>query len=204
MVEDSLPTYITLEEAAERYNIPLETLRRAAENSFVRAILSSEETEGADVELSVAEDDVAAMAQKPTKTPPTFISLEKAVRRYNIPSSVLIEAIDKGAIQAVRVGNIVKVSETDVSIVALQLHEQQEGDELVSISEAARRLGLSSGTVFQWYEHGWLPVLGTGIRRAKLISWSHAQTLGRLHQERTRQGSRLIPKKQELSVLVRP
>ncbi len=200
MVENNLPTYIPLEEAATRYNIPLETLRRAVENNQIRAIWSIEESEEIAMELAVAEDDVASMEQEPQKTPPAFISLEKATQRYNVPVNVLIEAVDRGAIKAVKVGNIVKISESDVSIVAAQVQKRQDNDELVSISEAARRLGLPSGTVFQWHEHGWLPVLALGIRRAKLVSWNQAQALGQLRQDRNSgRGSRLIPKVQDLA-----
>ncbi len=253
MVEINLPTYIPLEEAATRYNIPLETLRRAVENSLVRAVAPHGNLSMAEV----AEDDIIVMIQKPTRVLPTFIALSTAIRRYdipleileqaiqnntiravliedqlaiaeedvailtkqltnqiiktlpafislneatkqyNVPVDALIEAINKNVVRAVRVGDIIKVAESDAMIVAAQVQKRREDDELVSFSEAARRLGLPVGTIFQWNEHGWLPVLGSGIRKAKLVSWNQAQALGRLRQERNGRGSRLIPKSQD-------
>ncbi len=260
MVETDLPIYIPLDEAASRYNIPLETLRRAVENHLVQAVthhgnLSMVEVAETDIiamvpktakilptfiasntatqrynipneileqaiqndtiravliegELAVAEEDVTALAKQlekqAIKTLPAFITLDEAAKQYDVPLDVLIEAINKDAIKAIRVENVIKVAENDVKVLSVQILKQQENDELISISEAARRLGLPSGTVSQWQEYGWLPILGTGIRRAKLISWYQAQTLARLHQERSRRGSRLIPKGQELSVFLSP
>jgi len=131
---------------------------------------------------------------------PTYLPLEEAAKKYDIPLESLIQAVEDNIIKAIQVDEVIAVADEDIAIVAAQV----EGDELVSINEAARRLDLHSGTVYQWHKQGWLPALAAGSRRAKLISWKRAQALGRLHKRTGQRGSRLIPRGQKVSEILTP
>jgi len=88
-------------------------------------------------------------------------------------------------------------------IVAAQVSIREKDDELVSLSEAARRLDLPASTVLRWEVYGWLPVIASGERRAKLVSWKRVEALGDLHKKRSQRGSRLIPRDQDTSNILR-
>jgi len=128
---------------------------------------------------------------------PEYLPLEQAAEQYRIDPELLRRAVDAGAVEAGEVGDQIIVAVADVVLVAAQVCTV-ENDELVSLNEAARRLGISSTTVFLWHKYGWLPALATGPRNAKLISWSRAQAFGKLHRRRTQYGSRLIPRDKDL------
>ena len=136
-------------------------------------------------------------------TLPTYIPLPEATARYGLSEAALRRAVETGIIRAVRLlGEGIAVADEDVAIVAAQQEAGKEGDELVSISEAARRLNIPSGTISRWVAYGWLPCVATGARRAKLVSWQRAQALARLKRERGKRGSRLVPRGKEVSVLL--
>ncbi|MDX9954782.1 MAG: hypothetical protein RBT75_11830 [Anaerolineae bacterium] len=127
---------------------------------------------------------------------PEFIPLTEAATRHNINPQVLDQAVSDGAVHVVKVGEDLLVKDEDVSVIAVQLRKVDPGeDELVSISEVARRLNLSPGTVSQWQELGWLPMLATGPNRVKLVSWTRAKALDELRQARGRR--RLIPRSRD-------
>lgn len=130
---------------------------------------------------------------------PTYIPFAEAVARYQVPAETLTRAVESGMIRAVQINGEVAVADEDVAVVAAQVQAQSEGDELVSLSEAARRLGMNSGILTRWEMYGWLPAVTNGPRRAKFVSWQRAQALAHLYRERTRRGSRLIPKGKEFS-----
>ncbi len=123
-----------------------------------------------------------------------FISLDEAARRYHIPAKVLMEMVESGKIRAVRVDEGVAVDKETLSTLVAQKQATEGGDELVSISEAARRLGLNSGIVWWWYKHGWLPAQGRGPNRIIFVSFNHAKALAALRNERGKRGRRLIPR----------
>lgn len=130
---------------------------------------------------------------------PEYLPLEQAAEQYNIDPELLYQAIDKGVVDAGRAGDQIIVAVADMELVAIQVCGGDETDELVSLNEAARRLAISSATVLAWHRHGWLPVLDTGSRNAKFVSWSRAQALGKLYHKQSRAGSRLIPRDKDLS-----
>jgi predicted DNA-binding transcriptional regulator AlpA len=128
---------------------------------------------------------------------PKFVPLEEAANRYEVDPQALHQAVKDSAIRAVRLDEEILVDDRDVIVVAVQTqtsNQNQTEDELISINEAAKRLKIKSSTVWQWQERGWLPLLGTGKRRAKLVSWTQAQALGHLRESHGKPGSRLIPK----------
>ncbi len=129
---------------------------------------------------------------------PEYLPLEQAAQQYAVMPEVLCQAVTEGIVQAVQAGDQVLVLVDDVQLLAVQVQPPDENDELVSISEVARRLKISPGTVFQWYQYGWLPQMATGPRSARLVSWTRAQALGRLHQERSLSGQRLIPRAKDI------
>ncbi len=128
---------------------------------------------------------------------PEYLPLDRAAKQYHIDPELLRRAVDAGAVEAGETGGQIIVAVADVVLVAAQVCAA-ENDELVSLNEAARRLGISSKTVFLWHKYGWLPALATGSRNAKLISWSRAQAFGKLHRQQTQYGSRLIPRDKDL------
>lgn len=129
---------------------------------------------------------------------PEFLPLERAAEQYHIDPDLLRRAVDAGAVEAGEAGGQIIVAIADIALVAVQVQTTDETDELVSISEVARRLGLSPATVSLWHRYGWLPTLATGSRNAKLVSWARAKMLGELHRERGQSGSRLIPRDKDL------
>lgn len=130
---------------------------------------------------------------------PEFLPLEEAARRYRVSLEALRRAIENGKAKAVRTDGKILVAKEDAAVIAVQTQASNNGDELVSMSEAARRLGIDISYVAHWVEYGWLPVLGYGKRRAKLVSFNQAQALARLRENRgPHRGSRLIPRHQEM------
>ena len=148
---------------------------------------------------------------------PTYIPSEEAVQRYGIPRALLAFAIETDIIRAVNTPEGIMVAETDVGKLARKLRDNQgqegltenaasigkilqEGGnnekhlDLVSISEASRRLGIESANVWNWYRKGWLPALGRGPRRAILVSFRRAQALALLRKKLGQRGRRLIPR----------
>ena len=81
----------------------------------------------------------------------------------------------------------------DVAVVAVQVAAKDKGDELVSISEAGRKLGID-GSVVWWWKYGWLPDCGRGPRNAILVSLDRAHALARLREKRGKRGRRLVPR----------
>ena len=91
------------------------------------------------------------------------------------------------------------MADEDVAVVAAQVQAEDEGDELVSISEAGRRLGLNSRIVYQWYKNRWLKEKGRGSNRVIFVSWKQAQSLDKLRVMRGgMRGRRLIPRGMDL------
>jgi len=130
-----------------------------------------------------------------------FITLEEASRRYHVDRETLTRLVAAGNIKAIRVDGRLAVDEQDIALIALKEQISSNGDEIVSISEAARRLGINSGHISLWVSYGWIPVLGHGPRRAKLISFRRAEALARLREKQGLRGRRLIPRGQEALVL---
>ena len=136
-------------------------------------------------------------------TLPTYISLREAAARYGLSEAALRRGVETGIIRAVRLlGEGIAVADEDVAVVAAQQEAGKEGDELVSISEAARKLGISSSIVWEWYNKGWLPAKGRGARRAILVSFSRAQKLADLRKANGRRGRRLIPRNKDVKELI--
>lgn len=131
---------------------------------------------------------------------PEYLPLEQAAEQYHIDPELLRRAVDAGAIEAGEAGGQIIVAVADIVLVAAQVQttDQNGEDELVSITEVSRRLELSPATVSLWHKYGWLPALATGSRNAKLVSWTRAKMLGKLHRERGQLGSRLIPRDKDL------
>jgi hypothetical protein len=131
---------------------------------------------------------------------PEYLPLERAAGHYHIDPELLRRAVDAGAVEAGEASGQIIVAVADVVLVAAQVQttDQNDEDELVSITEVSRRLRLSPATVSLWHRYGWLPMLATGPRNAKLVSWTRAKMLGELHRERVQSGSRLIPRDKDL------
>lgn len=112
--------------------------------------------------------------------------------------------IESGKIKAVKIDGRVAV-EIGVlkSLLANQVANQMsQGKELVSLSEAARRLGLNVSTVWWWHKHGWLPQEGSGPNRVILVDFNRARALAKLRSTIGKgRGSRLISRQDEPEVL---
>jgi len=130
---------------------------------------------------------------------PEFIPLDEAVERHQLDPQVLHQAIADDTVRIVKVGENLLVNDGDVHMIVAETKAQDRGDELVSLSEAARRLGFSSIIVTRWFKYGWLPALATGPRRSKLVSWTQAKALGELHHQFAHRGNRLIPENENVS-----
>ena len=129
---------------------------------------------------------------------PTYIPLKEAAKKYNLTTEGLLQAIDEEFIEAAKIGDAIVVADKDVMMVAAQMSVRDKDDELVSLSEAARRLDIQMRTISRWEDYGWLPVIALGPRRAKLVSWKQAKALGDLHKRNSQRGSRLIPHDKEI------
>lgn len=125
---------------------------------------------------------------------PEYLPLNCASREYAIPLEVLERAVEDGMITAALLNDQVLVLGADVVVIAAQVLKATPDDELVSLNEAARRLEINSSVVCKWEAYGWLPVIATGSRNAKLVSWERVKALGTLHRRQGRRGSRLIPR----------
>jgi len=195
MSPDNLPTYISLNQAATRYGVNVAMLRRAVESGIIRAVKINEE-------VMVANEDVAAQIEMNTDNLPIYISLNRAAEQYNVTSRLVRRAVEAGVIKAVKINEKVMVADEDVAVVAAQVEAKDKGDELVSISEAARKTGISTSIVWEWYRKGWLPLLGNGPRRAILVSLNRAKSLSNLREKKGKRGRRLIPRGQEIEAFL--
>ncbi len=125
---------------------------------------------------------------------PEYLPLEEAARRYKVGLEILKQAIENGKIRAVRAEGRTLVASEDAMTVAVQVQASNAGDEIVSINEAGRRLGIHPATISAWVSYGWIPVITVGKRRAKLIPLSRVVALNKLRQEYGKRGRRLIPR----------
>lgn len=135
---------------------------------------------------------------------PTYVPLAEAAVHYQVPAETLTRAIESGMIRAVQTpeGGIL-VADEDTAVIAAQAQAQSAGDELVSISEAGKKLNIPQSVIWRWHSYGWLPQISTGSRNAKLVSWQRARALANLYHEHTKRGSRLIPRdKESLEIIV--
>ncbi len=128
---------------------------------------------------------------------PTYITVEEAARRYRIPEDTLTKMVEDGKIRAVKVNGGVAVAVEAVTMLAVK---SEEGDELVSIREASRRLNVPPGVISRWHKYGWLSVRGSGPNRMILISMCQAEKLAALREQQGKRGRRLIPKDCGLTV----
>jgi len=130
-----------------------------------------------------------------------YITIEVAAQRYGINPDTLHNLIQAGEVETIEVNGRLAVSENSAMLVALKERLGGDGDEPVSISEAARRLDIHPWYIVRWISYGWVPVLGHGPRRAKMISFRRVRALAELQKTQSLKGRRLIPKGQEALVL---
>lgn len=138
---------------------------------------------------------------------PTYIPLEEAAERYHLSKATLTVAIEAGIIRAAKLqqetGEEIVVAKEDVAQFTEELiasSDEEPRPELVSLNEAARRLGLGLGVVYQWYKQGWLPAHGRGPNRVIYIDFHRAKALALLRQRRRiSKGKRLIPKNSDVA-----
>jgi|GEM_PF-6881327 len=71
-----------------------------------------------------------------------FITLEEASRRYRISHDVLTQLVESGKMKAVRIDGRLAVPDRSAAIAAIK-EQITNDDELVSVAEAGRRLGLN-------------------------------------------------------------
>lgn len=117
--------------------------------------------------------------------------MPKQPRRYAIGDEQLEQAIAGGLLRAVRLSDFVAVEELGVAVLTAQISASAQGDELVSVNKAARRLNVNPGTVWRWHIHGWLPLAEYGRRRAILVSLTRANALADLRGSSRPTGSPL-------------
>jgi excisionase family DNA binding protein len=130
-----------------------------------------------------------------------YLTVEEAARRYGIPGNLLQSLIEAGTIPAIEVDGRWAVLENDAALVSIKERLSGDSDEPVSISEAARRLDIHPWYIVRWISYGWVPVLGHGPRRAKMISFRRVRALAELQKTQSLKGRRLIPKGQEALIL---
>lgn len=196
MRTNELPTYIPLEEAARQYHLPPAALTVAVKAGIVRAIQ-------APTGIMVAEMDIQNL-----KEHPTYVSLDEAVQRYRISAKALLKAIEDGSVKAVKMregtSTVLAVEIKSVQEFAKQFQQNpspfEKKSDLISINEAARRLNLNPGIVYNWYKRGYLLPQGRGKNRIIFISFRQAQALAKLRQRQgNRRGRRLIPKDTDIA-----
>ncbi len=80
----NLPTYTSLVEAAQRYQVSAETLTRAVESGMLRAVQINGE-------IAVADEDVAVVAaqMQVTNEPDDKVSISEAARKLQINSGIV-------------------------------------------------------------------------------------------------------------------
>jgi predicted site-specific integrase-resolvase len=125
-----------------------------------------------------------------------YLLLEEAALRRGISPEALSKLVESGKIRAVKINGKMAVAVKDSEIASvLAILDDGKDDELVSISEAARRLGIYSCLVSNWVKYGWVKVQGRGERGAKMVPFKQVQALANLRAQRGyHRGSRLLPK----------
>ncbi len=97
-----LPQYIPLAEAARRYGIPEETLKRAVESGTIRAVQLGEEVAVAEQDIQSVSIDRDALWQQASKWEGQVIGIEEAQELYGLNKQSIYRWIAKGYIRVVK------------------------------------------------------------------------------------------------------
>lgn len=125
---DDLPTYIPLEDAAQMYHLPRQTLTRAVEDGIIRAVKVGGR-------IAVAEEDIAAMSGLPGREEfehlrGEHLSVPQAAREYNVPYTTLRGWIEYGYLpsEETRQGKLrrFKVDRADIAYLSTVYHRLKE------------------------------------------------------------------------------
>lgn len=107
-----LPRYIPLSEAAERYGVSEEVLKRAIESGTIRAVQLDQEVavaEGDVEKIVIRKSDFEHLRGKP-------ISITEAAEKYGIPHGTFSRWVKAGHISVIkRIGRKVLLDEADVA-----------------------------------------------------------------------------------------
>ncbi len=162
-----LPTYISLQEAVERYDFTPEVLRYAIEHRLIRAARTPE----GNLMVSIEDiDSKSAMDESDRDSGlSTYIPVEQAAQRYNISAEVLRTAIQSGTLKAIKTAEGDKlVASTELRSIGLEiaLSRLRPDEELrgkpIRLSQATRRYNISDTNLVRWAEAGYIRVLERG------------------------------------------
>ncbi len=129
-----------------------------------------------------------------------LIPISEASRRYSITKKELLRMVEEGLVQGARLeGGEILVSSLDARKAAglsgiLEVVLDPPRSEGISINQASRLTGVSSATIWKWYKHGWVQVVGRGPRRAIYLNKAQILALSGFHKSVGRRGKRLIPR----------
>ncbi len=129
---------------------------------------------------------------------PKYIPIEAAAERLDLPLAVLHEFVDSGKIDAVALPNGgIAVSEKSMSAPLRKedLPEYKKHKHLagigISISDAARKHNIPTGTITRWMQHGYIKQIGKDGKRT-LIDAQDIAYCAEIQQQREGQGKWLF------------
>jgi predicted site-specific integrase-resolvase len=142
----ALPTYISISEAAERYQLGREALTHLVEAGKLRAVEVDGSIMVAAGDVNVA--DVEAISRTDLDLP-TYILVSEAVNKYNFESDRLNRLVEAGKIRAVQINGGIAVAEEDVSAVSMKATGQDALNlpTYITIGEAAKKYHLEHDTL---------------------------------------------------------
>ena len=155
----TLPTYISLSEAAARYGLSEAALRRAVETGIIRGgmlgtqiLLVEEDVRRTGRRMpSVAVVDKPVSSEEEAKPEPKLISIEAASRKYDIPVGVLERLIKEHMVRVRNNGERMLVEE---DVAGLQHLSRRKFRRLenhgISLSDAEKRYGIPTATISRW------------------------------------------------------
>jgi len=148
----TLPTYIPLPEAANRYGLSEAALRRAVEDGIIKGGVFANQ-------ILLSEEDVRRVKRKGmsksativAEAPAKLISIEDAARKYEIPVGVLEKLIKEHLIRVRNNGERLLFEEDVQAMQHLSRtkfkHLENKG---ITLSEAEERYGIPTGTTSRW------------------------------------------------------
>ncbi len=153
----ALPTYIPIEEAAQRFGLEVAQLRLLAESGKIEA------AQLPDGDVMVKEDEL-----KDTGELPRYIPLAEAVERYGLDTSRVTRLIEEEKLTAVTTpdGDIL-VDERQIEILTLgkeslpeyKKHAHLKGTS-IWLSAAERKYNIPGPTISRWVKAGIIKKLG--------------------------------------------
>jgi hypothetical protein len=153
-------TLLTFEEAAHRYQLPLEQLRYLVNTGRIAPVTVNGDT-------LVDDEEVRRVAGKNNGSGLHWISLQEVTRRYSLSEPLLKRLIKDGLVRSSTLSTETLVAVEDAEPIARRLNRanfQSLEGRPIELTEASQRYHLPFRSLLNWARRGHIRVLGPGRR----------------------------------------